>query len=491
MDPLHNIILALTPNEKRYFKMFAKTFKSSGQVMRLFEELNKMSLYDERVLAKKTGIKNLIAAKISLRKFLFRAMRNYREDVDIQQQLRDDISNIEFLVRKNLNEEAAKEIRKAIKVAEKGEVYSSLSELLIYSAIVETTVIKGEEVRNYFMSVLAHNKETLKLQGEVEQAILYQRYMTYSMRHGNYESPDELSSQMRLIASEIEQLIPLTNSNYAKICLLIALASHHGRDQSLDIYQQIHKLYKQEPHNIDKHTNLYFSFLTNYITLTANRKEFGRFVPQLFDEIEKGFITYKSYFRYYPDKLPFFRNRLIGNKLTYCKLNNQWGEMDSLIAAVKESITHRAYRKELICAMVVGSLIGAVFCQKRYSDTTDWIHIYYTLPSAKTMKPLMLCVRFIECICFHQLGNYELSDSKSKNLIKTFGEMQLNDEYHKLLIVVLRRLNHWLIPAKGHNTEISELRQKFEKLRDDDDSYYVLYSAFLEPDKALAQINSK
>src|ERR1017187_1475525 len=134
MDPIHSIVLALTPNEKRYFKLFAKTFKSGSQVMRLFEELNRMSVYDEQVLIKKTGMRNLIPVKISLRKILFRAMRNYREDIDIQQHLRDDISNIEFLMRKSLKDEALKEIRKAIKVAQHGEVYSSLSELLVYSA---------------------------------------------------------------------------------------------------------------------------------------------------------------------------------------------------------------------------------------------------------------------------------------------------------------------------------------------------------------------
>ena len=99
MDPLHNIILSLTPSEKRYFKIFTKTFKTSSLVNRLFEKLNKMKVYDEDALVKETGISNLIAAKISLRKILFKAMRNYREDADIYQQLRDDISNIDFKPR--------------------------------------------------------------------------------------------------------------------------------------------------------------------------------------------------------------------------------------------------------------------------------------------------------------------------------------------------------------------------------------------------------
>jgi hypothetical protein len=100
-------------------------------------------------------------------------------------------------------------------------------------------------------------------------------------------------------------------------------------------------------------------------------------------------------------------------------------------------------------------------------------------------------MRFYECVCFHMLGNYQLSEVKSKNLVNTIIEQELNDEYYKLLCAFLRRLNSWSVQHETHAREIDTLRKKFEKLRTKEDDVYVMNSGFLNPDLVLDHIKSK
>ena len=65
MDPLHNIILSLSPNEKRYFRIFSATFKNSSQVIKLFEKLSKIGIYRISVHSRvSSGLSEIINKKL-------------------------------------------------------------------------------------------------------------------------------------------------------------------------------------------------------------------------------------------------------------------------------------------------------------------------------------------------------------------------------------------------------------------------------------------
>ena len=86
--------------------------------------------YDARDIRKKSGIKNLVETKSGLRKLVLRAMRNYHEEKNTRQQLRNSLATLEFLERKNLAPEEYKEIHKAKKLAENYLEFQYLAELL-------------------------------------------------------------------------------------------------------------------------------------------------------------------------------------------------------------------------------------------------------------------------------------------------------------------------------------------------------------------------
>jgi hypothetical protein len=466
--------------------MFAKTFKSEGQVMLLFNEMAKTDDYDEKILKQKTGLKNLVAAKISLRKILFKAMRNYREGIDIQQELRDSLSNINFLLRKELKEEAGKEIRKAIRLAEKGEAYLYLSELLVCSATPFNKELKPDEITGYFMGVKVKQQKAVSLLQEVQQAQLYENYLTYFLINANYESPLEMTDKMAAIGAEIENVLPDVQSGFARIRMLITLAkAHGGREKCYETFHQIYTLYKKDPFNAHKHPELYLKFLLNYTAVVASEPTYAKLSTELFSAVEQGLSDFENYFKYYPDTLNHCKIRLTGNKLNFARVNNNWNGFDILLEQVRAYTSMRGLRKEVVSALTVLALINALFSQKRYAEALDWVQVYYGLPSGKVLKPTMFCVRFFEVICFYGIKDYYLSAIKAKNLVKTLEAGEFTGDYFKLFAAFLRRLNYWGDDAAKQKAEIADIKAGFKKLREADDDHYFMLVDFLEPEKTI------
>jgi flagellar motor protein MotB len=129
-DSLQQIIHALDPTEKRYFKVFAAAFKDNSSLIALFDRLDSEKASDDEKTPD-TRSKNEMAARSNLRKLILKAMRNYNEDRNRKAELRTAITDIEFLLGKQLYGEAEKEIKKAVKKAEARFNYPAHIELLL------------------------------------------------------------------------------------------------------------------------------------------------------------------------------------------------------------------------------------------------------------------------------------------------------------------------------------------------------------------------
>ena len=91
--------------------------------------------------------------------------------------------------------------------------------------------------------------------------------------------------------------MPGVQSGFAKICMLITMAkAYAGKEKCIKIFEQTYSLYKDDPFNITKHPELYFKFISNYITLIAGDAEAAKLSLQLFAEMEKGFIDFENFF---------------------------------------------------------------------------------------------------------------------------------------------------------------------------------------------------
>lgn len=138
-DDLFQLIRSLTPSEKRYFKIHAKTHvgdKYKNSYEKLFDALNYWTEeeYDEQLFKRKhkgkSFIKNLSVEKNYLYELIMVTMRSFTNKKTIDQQINDLLLDEEFFRQKRLNKQRQKAIEKGKALAKEFEKLPALLTLL-------------------------------------------------------------------------------------------------------------------------------------------------------------------------------------------------------------------------------------------------------------------------------------------------------------------------------------------------------------------------
>ena len=126
---LFELVKAMTPSEKRYFKIFASlhTVGEQNKYMKLFDLMDEMVDYDEAHLIEGVNDKGGVTFS-KLKKYLYdlilKAMRNFNIDKNGTHQLTAAIDDISILFNKGLYAQAQKAIKKADKIINEYELIS-------------------------------------------------------------------------------------------------------------------------------------------------------------------------------------------------------------------------------------------------------------------------------------------------------------------------------------------------------------------------------
>jgi len=141
-DELFQLIKSLETSEKRLFKLYIK--RSTGSIdlkmIQLFDALDKMNEYDEKVLLKKNkGIKKeqLSNMKASLYKQLLASLRLMRDDDNIDMQLHEQMGYARILYNKGLYLQALKVLDRIKNLAKENYQITFQLQALIFEKKIE------------------------------------------------------------------------------------------------------------------------------------------------------------------------------------------------------------------------------------------------------------------------------------------------------------------------------------------------------------------
>jgi len=166
-DELFQLIKSLETSEKRLFKLYIK--RSTGsidlKIIRLFDALDKMNEYDEKVLLEKNkGIKKeqLSNMKANLYKQLLASLRQTRDDDNIDMQLNEQMGYARILYNKGLYLQALKALDKIKQTAKTNNQITFQLQALIFEKKIEALHItrsmenRAEELSHEVDNVNAH-----------------------------------------------------------------------------------------------------------------------------------------------------------------------------------------------------------------------------------------------------------------------------------------------------------------------------------------------
>jgi len=141
-DELFQLIKSLETSEKRLFKLYIK--RSTGSIdlkmIQLFDALDKMNEYDEKVLLEKNkDIKKeqLSNMKASLYKQLLASLRLMRDDDNIDMQLHEQMGYARILYNKGLYLQALKVLDRIKNLAKENYQITFQLQALIFEKKIE------------------------------------------------------------------------------------------------------------------------------------------------------------------------------------------------------------------------------------------------------------------------------------------------------------------------------------------------------------------
>ncbi len=228
MDPLQQIIHSLTPPEKRYFKIFASTFKTGSDLVLLYDELEKEKEANDKKLSAQLGIKNIAVAKSNLRALLLKAMRNFREEHNVGDRIRSSLSEIEFLTNKNLKAEARKEIRKLTKLVNDSEMHYASAELAMRAVLNMEPIKDREEMFAYFDKMEEQINTAATSMAEMYIAVLFHTRNTRYMNTFDYENPALRKTYSDSFLKDALERIDSVTSVRARVVYTEMAAAHYN-----------------------------------------------------------------------------------------------------------------------------------------------------------------------------------------------------------------------------------------------------------------------
>ncbi|HEY5390552.1 MAG TPA: hypothetical protein VIJ57_00455, partial [Hanamia sp.] len=201
-DTLFQLVHSLEKSEKRHFKLYIKrsSAKEDLKIIRLFDALDKLNEYDEKLLFKalkdvtKTQLANL---KTHLYKQLLASLRLLRTNDNIDLKLSEQLDNARLLYNKGLKIQSLNILEKAKEIAKANQKMNFLVQVISLEKKIETlhitrsTLEKTESLAEEALDISAHIDRVTKLSN---LALLLYRWYVKNGHARNQEDEKDIRS---------------------------------------------------------------------------------------------------------------------------------------------------------------------------------------------------------------------------------------------------------------------------------------------------------
>lgn len=169
-DSLFQLIKSLHKAEKRHFKLYIKrsSAKEDLKIVELFDALDKLSEYDERILLKKLPSiqkPQLNNIKTHLYKQVLASLRDLKSTDTLELQLSEQLDNARILYNKGLKHQALKILERAREIAKANGKFNYLAQVISLEKKIETLHI----TRSIQEKTEKLTQEALEISGHIDR----------------------------------------------------------------------------------------------------------------------------------------------------------------------------------------------------------------------------------------------------------------------------------------------------------------------------------
>ena len=462
-DALFQLVKSMEKAEKRHFKIYIKrsSDRQELKVVQLFDALDAMEEYDERVIFRR--IKALNRSKLAnLKTHLYRQLLSSlrllkaRDNVDLQ--LSEHLDDARILYNKGLKLQSLKIIERAKELARENQKFNTLVQLISLEKKIESLHItrssteKTERLATESLEVSRHVERVSRLSNLA--LLLYRWYVI----HGHTRDQAEEEELLRFFREQLPADLHRVAGFYEELYLFQSYSWYAFiRQDFLLNYRYACKwadLYRRHPHMIGIETGHFVKGMHNLLNAHFALRDFRGFDRTLAAFRQSAAlpeVRRHDNFRIHADI--YLDNAVVNGHLLKGTFSEGVRRIPEIEKRLQEYAPFVDTHRILLFQYKFASLC---FGNRDFGKAVDYTQ--NIINGSAALRPDLQCyARLVLLLSHYELGNYELLEPLSKSAYRFFRKMRKLTDIERATFQFLQH-SFGYAPA--------EIRRRLERFHD-------------------------
>jgi hypothetical protein len=430
IDILFQLIHSLEKAEKRNFKLYIKrnSARDDLKIVRLFDALDKMDDYDEKILLKrlkdveKPQLANL---KTHLYKELLASLRDLKSTESIELQLNEQLDYARILYNKGLFQQSLRFLEKAKELGFTYGKYNFLSQVISLEKKIETLFItRSMRERSEKLA-----EEAIEVSGHIYRVFLLSnlavKLYSFYIENGHARNRAEEKEVIELFTLNLPPQAKKAKGFYELLYLYQSYTWYAFIRQDFLMYYRYSQkwvdLFENDPIRIRVETAHYIKGMHNLLNAHFDLRNFKAFTStlQVFEEFEQTPLCLQhDNFRVHT----FIY--IMSAKINWHLMTGTFKEGLILIPALEEKIKEFGLQVDQHRIMVFNYKIAMLyFGSGDHSRSIDYLQNIINEP-VDLRYDLQAYARLVHLMAHYELGNYDLTEYLSKSVYRFMAKMK-------------------------------------------------------------------
>jgi hypothetical protein len=468
-DTLFQLVHSLEKAEKRHFKLYIKrsSAKEDLKIIRLFDALDKLTDYNEKVLLKtlkdisKPQLANL---KTHLYKQLLASLRLLKTNENIDLKLSEHLDNARLLYNKGLKIQSLHILEKAKEVAKANQKMNFLVQAISLEKKIETlhitrsTLEKTELLAEEALEISAHIDRVTKLSN---LALLLYRWYVKNGHARNVEDEKDIRSFFK---SSLPKDGDAINGFYEKLYLYQSYCWYAFIRQDFLMYYRYSQkwidLFYEDEVMMSVETGHYIKGMHNLLNAHFDLRNFKAFQKTLdqFEAFEKTAVAQQH------DNFRTHTSIYINSaKINQFLMKGDFKEGIALVPEVEAKLHEYSLFVDTHRIVVFNYKFASLyFGAGEYHEAIDYLHMIINDKQQGLRNDLQCYARLMHLLCHYEIGNEEILESLIKSVYRFFARMKNLTIVEEAIFTFLR--HSFNVKAKLLKPELEQFLKKIKHL---------------------------
>ncbi|HVM89844.1 MAG TPA: hypothetical protein VMT76_16780 [Puia sp.] len=471
-DALFQLIHSLEKSEKRHFKLYIKRSSSNEnlKIVQLFDALDKMNDYDERILLKKlkgTEKPQLYNLRTHLYKQILASLRLLKSSDSIDLQLNEQFDYAHILYKKGLFVQSLKILERAKETAKANQKYNYLTQVNALEKRIEMLHInRSMESRAEMLANEANEiSDRIGILSKLSNLAL-QLYGWY-IKHGHARNERDETGVKKFLKDHLPANAHNQTGFYERLYLYQSYCWYAFIRQDFIMYYRYSQkwvdLFDEQPLMIRVETSHYIKGVHNLLNAHFDLRNHARFEATLrkFEEFAQT-DRVKDHDNFRIQAFIYINSAKINQHL----MQGTFKEGLSLVSYIEEKLEEYAPFIDEHRILVFNYKIASLyFGSGDYNTSIDYLQKIINY-NTDMRGDLQCYARVLHLLAHYELGNFEIIESLIRSVYRFMSKMQNLTVIEEEMFAFLR--NSFRISRQKLKPELEKFLDKikqFEKSR--------------------------